>query len=137
MHKPYPSFVRFLKMLGRGDEFALVTGVFDWLVWKWGIVIPGDCPALIYKLPEAVDKLLILLLAMAMADRAGIGTGSETVVITTDVVETEADEASLGVVGLRFPVIEKNNNPKISNIFCYFTTDLTESLLSCFYVDLS
>jgi hypothetical protein len=34
MHKPYPSFVRFLKMLGRGDEFALVTGVFDWLVWK-------------------------------------------------------------------------------------------------------
>ena len=92
---------------------------------------------MIYKLPEAVDKLLILLLAMAMADRAGIGTGSETVVITTDVVETEADEASLGVVGLRFPVIEKNNNPKISNIFCYFTTDLTESLLSCFYVDLS
>ena len=62
---------------------------------------------MIYKLPEAVDKLLILLLAMAMADRAGIGTGSETVVITTDVVETEADEASLGVVGLRFPVIEK------------------------------
>lgn len=64
---------------------------------------------------------------MAMADRAGIGTGSETVVITTDVVETEADEASLGVVGLRFPVIEKKNkkNHKISNIFVYFTTDLT------------
>lgn len=57
---------------------------------------------------------------MAMADRAGIGTGSDAVVITTDVVETEADEASLGVVGLRFPVIEKKNIIKQAIIYFLF-----------------
>lgn len=75
LHITYPSFVRFLRMLGRGEALGWLMGVLDspWEDWCWGVREPG-CGA-----PEVTEYRLVAMDtatledAMAMADKAGTG----------------------------------------------------------------